>query len=135
LDPRKLPFNAEGCCAASVKGLWRLLPREIPGNKVMSRLAFSSLDPNQVLESWAYIINQYGTRRLTVETDVFPALSGLVKTFLDRGLGDFVAGVWADNLPLWLTWKSSAQTTARNKYVCSVMAVGSRLKAISDIAY
>jgi hypothetical protein len=39
LDPNNLPFNAEGCCAASVKGLWRLLPGEIPRNKVMSRSA------------------------------------------------------------------------------------------------
>jgi hypothetical protein len=99
------------------------------------QVRLGSSDLNQVLESWADIINQYSTRRLTVETNVFPALSGLVKAFLDRGLGDFVAGVWTDNLPLWLTWKSSAPTAARNKYVCSVMAVGSRLKATSDIAY
>jgi len=38
LDQRKLTFNAESYCAASVKG-FEVLPGEIPRNKVVSRLA------------------------------------------------------------------------------------------------
>ncbi|KAE9378391.1 hypothetical protein N431DRAFT_435517, partial [Stipitochalara longipes BDJ] len=78
-----------------------------------ARLASSNMD--NVRWSWACIIQQYSTRLLTVETDLFPAISGLAKAFQTRGLGEFVAGMWINDLPLWLTWESSNPTAAYPK--------------------
>jgi len=59
----------------------------------------------RVQKSWASIVEQYSSRCLTEESDRFPALSGLAKSFENRGLGAYIAGLWTDDLPLWLTWQ------------------------------
>jgi hypothetical protein len=72
-------------------------------------------DSLAIRESWSYIVQQYTLRCLKVESDRFPALSGLTKAFEDQGLGRFVAGLWTKDLPLWLTWiyrKGGARTKA-----------------------
>ena len=54
---------------------------------------------------WSRIVMQYTNRKMTKETDRLPALSGLAKVFQTRGLGDYIAGLWTKQLPLWLTWR------------------------------
>jgi hypothetical protein len=39
-----------------------------------------------------------------LETNRFPAISGLAQAFQNRGLGRYVAGLWTEDLPLWLIW-------------------------------
>jgi hypothetical protein len=56
-----------------------------------------------MLYLWARLLKHYASRKLTKETDRFPALSGLAKLFQTKGLGDYVAGLWTGQLPLWLT--------------------------------
>jgi hypothetical protein len=53
---------------------------------------------------WCRIVRQYSARHLTKEKDRLPALSGLTGAFKQRGLGNYVAGLWSGNLPLWLSW-------------------------------
>jgi hypothetical protein len=53
---------------------------------------------------WANLLTKYTSRKLTKQMDRFPALSGLAKLFQTRGLGDYVAGLWTKQLPLWLVW-------------------------------
>jgi hypothetical protein len=55
---------------------------------------------------WSRIVMHYTSRKMTKETDRFPALSGLAKVFQTQGLGDYVAGLWTKQLPLWLTWRT-----------------------------
>jgi hypothetical protein len=54
---------------------------------------------------WSRIVKQYSARYLTKESDRLPALSGLTGIFRNKGLDEFVAGMWTKALPLWLTWE------------------------------
>jgi hypothetical protein len=53
---------------------------------------------------WAQIIMQYTGRHVTRETDRLPSLSGLACQAQKAGLGKYIAGMWLNDLPLWLTW-------------------------------
>ena len=65
-------------------------------------------------KSWASIVIQYSGRYLTREGDRFPAISGLAKAFQNRGLGTYIAGLWTEDLPIWLTWESRSQPIVAN---------------------
>lgn len=62
-------------------------------------------DIRKVQFHWCRVIKQYSARFLTKESDRLPALSGLSSVFADQGLGRFIAGLWTNDLPLWLTWE------------------------------
>ena len=55
-------------------------------------------------ESWGGIVQQYSSLSLTNETDRLPAISGIAQAFEGRGLGEYITGLWAADLPMWLTW-------------------------------
>ena len=79
------------------------------GGKRPIKLAYeetirNGLKGDTMIYLWAKILTKYTSRKLTKQTDRFPALSGLAKLFQTRGLGDYVAGLWTKQLPLWLTW-------------------------------
>lgn len=51
---------------------------------------------------WTRIVGAYSARKLTVESDRLPAVSGLARHF---SLGrTYLAGLWADDLPWYLCW-------------------------------
>ena len=77
----------------------------------MARLGSS--DSGHTLSNWASIMSQYSSRRLTVETDRLPALSGLTKSFMKPDLGAFLAGLWQKDMHLSLTWRSVRPKQAR----------------------
>ena len=57
-----------------------------------------------VYNHWESLVCQYNKRRITIPTDVFPALAGLAETF-GAWLGDeYFAGLWSGNLLHGLMW-------------------------------
>jgi hypothetical protein len=54
---------------------------------------------------WYAVVEDFSSRNLTVETDKFPAIAGVVHQF--RSLaprGAYIAGLWADDLVVGLFW-------------------------------
>jgi len=53
---------------------------------------------------WGSVISSYTTCQLTKESDKLPALSGIAK-FLQPVLGkEYLAGIWRENIHMYLTW-------------------------------
>ncbi|KAN0091955.1 HET domain containing protein [Hyaloscypha variabilis] len=120
LAPRVLYFDAQEVifqCRATLDCQCGLIQKELDGYdfkttkqafaKVFGRyLAYQpSLPMFLVQKSWASIVTQYSGRYLTREGDRFPALSGLAKTYENRGLGTYIAGLWTNDIALWLAWE------------------------------
>lgn len=60
----------------------------------------------KLFDLWHKTVELYSNRRLSYETDRFPALSGLAKSLQTKGCGDYVAGVWVKNVLAELMWYS-----------------------------
>ena len=80
---------------------------------LMSQAALSSSplwqwrQRSDLVRLWFRLVEMYSNRNLTFPSDRFPALSGLARTFRDRGMGTYLAGHWAidddDDDYLWLS--------------------------------
>jgi hypothetical protein len=53
---------------------------------------------------WYQMISQYTNASLTVETDVFPALSGLCKAWEKLSHDEYLAGLWKSSIIQGLSW-------------------------------
>lgn len=53
---------------------------------------------------WKDIVSTYSGNKLTVQTEILPALSGLAGLMQSYGWGRYVAGLWERDLPFWLYW-------------------------------
>lgn len=56
-------------------------------------------------DRWFDIVTEYTSRRLTVATDILPALSGLAKAFQNLVADQYCAGLWANDLLRGLMWR------------------------------
>lgn len=54
--------------------------------------------------SWRFIVEQYSSRRTTHEKDKLPALAGLAVRFAQTTGGNYLAGLWREDLPFSLLW-------------------------------
>jgi hypothetical protein len=62
--------------------------------------------PNSV-KDWYLIVETYsGFRGLTYSTDRLPALSGMASHFAEICGGRYMAGLWAEGMPIGLAWAS-----------------------------
>jgi hypothetical protein len=71
---------------------------------------------NHSFDIWHTIVAQYHLRSLTHESDFLPALSGVVTRLQEYGAGDYLAGLWANDLHCELMWGSRVPSD-RNAYV------------------
>lgn len=55
--------------------------------------------------TWLKVVEDYSARTFTKITDRFPALSGLASEMQAVYGGEYVAGVWRDDLPRSLLWR------------------------------
>lgn len=78
---------------------YRLINIEPPKGAVMAE---------DVNRAWKSIVTNYGHRRLSYPADKLIAIAALAKEYTSRYescLGDYKAGMWAEFLPVSLTWK------------------------------
>ena len=61
-------------------------------------------EPVKVLSVWWSCVEQYSSRKLSVQSDMLPAISGLARKFPEEVLGEYYAGTWCKDLPLGLLW-------------------------------
>lgn len=66
--------------------------------------------------TWDHILSEYTSRGITNPSDRLPALAGLAKRYAERYHEHYLAGLWAEDLPLALLWRlvSSPTTNKRN---------------------
>jgi hypothetical protein len=57
------------------------------------------------LSRWWRMVEEYSLRGLTKETDRLPAISGLARRMEDPGLGEYLSGIWQENLLWGLLWQ------------------------------
>lgn len=62
---------------------------------------------DEAWELWANVLENYGTRKLTYQSDLLPALSGLARRLQEAGLGTYLAGLWWIDIYRQLTWSST----------------------------
>jgi hypothetical protein len=71
---------------------------------------FTRLAPQEAsaAQLWRTMVSRYSRLNLTMEKDIFPALSGLAKQ-INREIKDaYVAGLWKKSLPIDLLWQVSS---------------------------
>jgi hypothetical protein len=59
---------------------------------------------SQILDSWLELITEYCKLKLTKQMDCLPAISGLASRFARRLPGEYLAGLWSQDLPRALCW-------------------------------
>lgn len=74
------------------------------------RLAAGRYVQKSLLYIWDSIVTDYTQRQLTHQTDFFPALAGIAQAIAPSLAADetkdYLAGLWRQNLPLNLLWKT-----------------------------
>jgi hypothetical protein len=72
-----------------------------------------SPSPNETLERWEKIVQQYSLRQLTYPLDKLPALSGLASHYARLTDSHYLAGLWRENLGQLLLWSPDPQIAPR----------------------
>ncbi|KAH6722165.1 heterokaryon incompatibility protein-domain-containing protein [Leptodontidium sp. MPI-SDFR-AT-0119] len=80
--------------------------QRMPASKKTFYNSLRSQDHQVLFSLWSRIVNTYASKALTNGGDILPALSGLAKRFRESGAGDYLAGLWREDLPLSLLWEA-----------------------------
>lgn len=91
-------------------------PPAISTKPEFSREHWQSLDAHQRSVSWHRLVENYTALHLTFDTDIFPALSGVAKTFqsANQQSAAYLAGLWQDSLILDLLWHAQPPSSAND---------------------
>ncbi|KAI9773272.1 MAG: hypothetical protein M1839_002184 [Geoglossum umbratile] len=96
-------------------GLRKFTLADISDNKISSGVNSTSKADSELMElynAWYDLVTLYGKCKLTNETDIFPAISGLA-TVIANATGDrYVAGLWQHDLHRGLLWTAPSSTNA-----------------------
>lgn len=63
-----------------------------------------SSDSAKRFGAWRSLMAYYSRRQITYESDRLPAISGMAKYMLSNGAGEYLAGMWKEDLCEALTW-------------------------------
>lgn len=70
-----------------------------------------------LLHTWKSTVESYSTKKLTIETDRLPALSGIAKRFQNVLGGRYLAGLWEQHLVSGLAWVTYYPGKRPEKYI------------------
>lgn len=65
---------------------------------------WKQLDGARLIKIWHMLVEDYTRLHLTFESDIFPAMSGIAKSFQQYTESEYVAGVWVQSLLCDLAW-------------------------------
>lgn len=79
---------------------------------------FTEKDPRKLLEIWHWIVTEYTASNLTYSSDKLVAVLALAKqvSASSQVAGEYLAGLWKDQLVGQLCWSSSSHTTRSKEY-------------------
>jgi hypothetical protein len=72
------------------------------------KIALEKEATENMRRTWYEVLGEYHKRSLTYSADFLPALSGIVTHMQRFGAGDYLAGLWKNNLPDELLWHVSS---------------------------
>lgn len=64
---------------------------------------------------WTRVVHEFTRRKLTIQTDRLPALSGLAAFNTSNAAEDYVAGLWKSELPETLLWQVRGDDSERHE--------------------
>lgn len=67
--------------------------------------------------TWNTILAEYTSRGITNPSDKLPALAGIAKRYAETHHGHYLAGLWAEDLPLALLWRIYDDTTINKRNI------------------
>jgi Heterokaryon incompatibility protein (HET) len=70
-------------------------------------------DQHSLFGIWRDVVTQYSTKQLSVASDRLPALSGLAHRLQPPSDGNYLAGLWKDDLLNELAWRTIPNTLVR----------------------
>ncbi|KAJ6783804.1 hypothetical protein PWT90_02920 [Aphanocladium album] len=73
---------------------------------------WKTLDSHQLTASWHRLVENYTALDLTFPKDIFPAMSGIAKTFQSVQRSAYLAGLWRSTLVPDLLWHANPPTSA-----------------------
>ncbi|OAA78454.1 Heterokaryon incompatibility [Akanthomyces lecanii RCEF 1005] len=74
-------------------------------------------DPHQLSVSWHRLVEAYTALHLSFDKDVFPALSGIAKTFQSVARTAYLAGLWQSSLILDLAWHAHTSSASPSTFL------------------
>jgi hypothetical protein len=112
LSPRLLHFNhelvyecAQGCFCECTQARSSRIPKYLARKDTCEDLVLENLDIPQLYERWCFLVAQYSTMKLSFDSDVLPAISGLARVFHKYFGGNYIAGLWESILVHELSWR------------------------------
>ncbi|KAB5536228.1 heterokaryon incompatibility protein-domain-containing protein [Coniochaeta sp. 2T2.1] len=77
-----------------------------------------SLPREAAFRMWLRVVIEYSRRRLTLATDILPAISGIAQQVYQQTGSQYLAGLWIDNLQMDLRWEvRSPASQAAGTYI------------------
>lgn len=67
--------------------------------------------------TWDKILSEYTSRGITNVSDNLPALAGIAKWYAETYHEHYLAGIWAEDLPLALLWRMTMLTTTHKRNI------------------
>lgn len=67
--------------------------------------------------TWGLILAEYTSRGITILSDKLPALAGIAKWYADTYQKHYLAGLWAEDLPLALLWRMNFDITTKKRNI------------------
>lgn len=66
---------------------------------------------SQVLDTWLELMDEYGSLKLPKQVDRLPVISGLASRVATRLSGEYLAGLWSQDLPRALCWEKGTRSS------------------------
>jgi len=73
--------------------------------KLLYHKSLTSTVSEDKFSNWQKRVTSYMGKHITFERDRIPALAGLAAQMQDAGAGQYLAGLWRENLPMDLLWE------------------------------
>lgn len=84
---------------------------------IYNQYYWKQLDETRLIKVWHMLVEDYTRLHLTFESDIFPAMSGIAKSFQQHTKSEYVAGMWAKSLLCDLAWHKETISSSSTENV------------------
>ena len=104
--------------------------------KAFSHGKSEALSTHEVKELWASTVMNYCDRALTLEKDIFPAISGVVSRFQRFKKSRYLAGLWESSLVYDMIWSVDSPQVRPSKYRAPTWSWASlKMQGVEKLSY
>lgn len=84
---------------------------------IYNQVYWKQLDETRLIKVWHMLVEDYTRLHLTFESDIFPAMSGIAKSFQQYTKSEYVAGMWVRSLLCDLAWHKETISSSSTENV------------------